>query len=286
METSHSNLPDEHNSASLSPQAPSTSTTSGWEEVRGHQLYWELHGSENERTVVLLHHGLGSVRSWRRQIPAFVARGWRVLAYDRWGYGRSDARPAFEPNFLRHDAMETRNLLDMFGIENACFVGHSDGGSIALLLAAETPSLFERLVVVAAHIYFEPKMVSGIKGIIADAQAPPLRTALKREHGDRAEDLVRAWVDHWLETDLSSLSLIDELPKITCPTLVVQGELDEHATPQHAQDIADGVKDGHLWLIPGVHHMPMHEIPENFNTLVLNFMEGELPSQTKTGTPT
>jgi pimeloyl-ACP methyl ester carboxylesterase len=54
--------------------------------------------------------------------------------------------------------------------------------------------------------------------------------------------------------------------------MVVQGELDEHATPQHAVDIAEGVQRGSLWLIPEVKHMPPHEIPEVFNQQVLQFL--------------
>jgi pimeloyl-ACP methyl ester carboxylesterase len=63
---------------------------------------------------------------------------------------------------------------------------------------------------------------------------------------------------------------------VVCPTLVIQGELDGHATQQHARDIAASVRQGTLWLIPAVHHMPPDEIPHVFNRRLLSFLEPAL----------
>jgi pimeloyl-ACP methyl ester carboxylesterase len=241
-------------------------------ELHGHQLYWERYGDQQDPCVLFLHHGLGSIRSWRRQAPAFVRAGWQVLAYDRWGYGRSDERPSFEYGYLAKDTEEAFQFLEMLKIKELALVGHSDGGSIALLMASEQPARITAMVVVAAHIYFEPLMVGGLDLIEQSTTEPGLIEALEREHGERASRLVRAWVDHWRSTDPHSLNMQDHLAAITCPTLVIQGELDEHATPQHAVDIAEGVQDGHLWLIPKVKHMPPHEIPDLFNNRVLEFL--------------
>lgn len=245
-------------------------------EVSGHQLYWELHGAPDRPVVMFLHHGLGSVRAWRRQIPACEDGGWRVLAFDRWGYGRSDPRPRFDPGFLLQDADETLGLMDALGLGRIAIVGHSDGGTIGLLLAASHPERVERLVVAAAHIYREQATLDGLFTILASAQEPPLKASLQREHGDRWLSLVQAWVGHWTQPEMEGLSLLGELPKVVCPTLVIQGELDEHATHQHARDIAAGVRQGTLWLIPGVHHMPPNEIPHEFNRRLLSFLEPAL----------
>jgi pimeloyl-ACP methyl ester carboxylesterase len=83
------------------------------------------------------------------------------------------------------------------------------------------------------------------------------------------------WISHWLQSDLTGLDMSDRLDQIQCPALVIQGELDEHATPGHAEDIARGVKQGELWLVPDTAHMPPHEIPEKFNQRVLDFLAGE-----------
>ena len=253
---------------------PSQLQDSGSLDVNAHQLYWERYGDLQDPTVLLLHHGLGSIRSWRRQIPAFVKAGWQVLVYDRWGYGRSDERPHFQHAYLASDTEEAFQVLQALDIEELALVGHSDGGSIALLMASDQPSRFTAMVVVAAHIYFEPMMTEGLGLIAQSALDSALIEALKREHGERAPRLIHAWVEHWRSADSQSLNMLDRLSTVSCPTLVVQGEHDEHATPQHAMDIEEAVQDGHLWLIPNVKHMPPHEIPEMFNQRVLEFLAG------------
>jgi pimeloyl-ACP methyl ester carboxylesterase len=222
--------------------------------------------------VLFLHHGLGSIRSWRHQVPAFVEAGWQVLAYDRWGYGRSDERPSFENGYLAKDSEEAFQFLEALDIKELALVGHSADGSIALLMASEQPARFTAMAVVAAHTYFEPKVVDGLELIAHSITEPGVIKALEREHDERTSRLVRAWVEHWLSSNLHSLSMQDRLTAVICPTLVIQGELDEHATPQHAVDIAEGVQDGYLWLIPKVKHMPHHEIPNLFNHRVLEFL--------------
>jgi pimeloyl-ACP methyl ester carboxylesterase len=62
------------------------------------------------------------------------------------------------------------------------------------------------------------------------------------------------------------------LSKIICPTLVVQGEADEHATPQHARDIADSIPGADLWLLPKAAHMLPQDNPDIFNKKLLAFL--------------
>lgn len=250
----------------LSPAA------SGRLELNGHQLYWESHGGPAAPVALLLHHGLGSIRSWKRQIPDLVEAGWRVLAYDRWGYGKSEPRPRFLSGFLQADAAECHQLLAALEIQRCVVIGHSDGGSIALMLASRHPGLVTRLVVVAAHIYVEPKMQVGLRLIERQATVEPLKGALQREHGQRGAALAQRWVRHWEDSDPTELDLQPLLSDVRCPTLVIQGEQDEHATPQHARDIASAIPEAELWLIPQVGHMPPQQIPQEFNRRMLEFL--------------
>ncbi len=230
--------------------------------------------------MVLLHQGLGSIAEWRKLVPATTAAGWQVLAFDRWGYGRSDPRPSFAWDFLRHDAEEALALFDELGLGRVALVGHSDGGTIALLLAARYPARVSRLVAVAAHIYYESVTGGGVAAIAQAASAPPLSDSLLREHGEKGQALAVAWTTRWLDPQMRSLSLRTELSDIRCPTLVIQGELDEHATPQHAIDIAAGIPGAVLWLVPGAHHMLPLECPDAFNRRVLEFLAPAFASAT------
>ena len=116
---------------------------------------------------------------------------------------------------------------------------------------------------------------------IEEDAASSLSTALKREHGERAPDLVKAWLSCWLRHGLITLDLVEELPKVRCPTLVIQGAEDQHATLQHARDIANGIQGASLWLIPGVGHMPTHEIPGAFNQRILAFLKNDQTAENR-----
>ena len=248
----------------------------GHVEVCDHRLYWELHGPAQGPLLVLLHHGLGSIRSWRKQLPFFTARGWQTLAFDRWGYGRSDARPVFEADFMQQDAEEALELLRLLGVKRASFLGHSDGGTISLMLAAKHPRLVERLVLIAAHIYWEPKTVASIRKIRSASEDPVMVKAWQREHGEKGLALVNGWADGWLQEQMGALNLMSELARIPCPVLVIQGEQDEYATIAQAHDLAEGISSADLWLIPGAGHMPTLEMPEAFNEKVLSFLSNSV----------
>ena len=60
--------------------------------------------------------------------------------------------------------------------------------------------------------------------------------------------------------------------QIACPTLIVQGLDDEHATAQHARDIAAAIPGAELWLVPGAGHMLPQDFPEEFNQRMLKFL--------------
>ena len=130
--------------------------------INGHNLNVERNGPENRPCVVLLHHGLGSVKAWRGQMSALVDAGYHVIAYDRWGYGGSDGRPGLDLPTFTTDIDDLHILLEQLGIRRAALVGHSDGGTIALYYAAQYPDEVTCLVTVAAHIYVEARMEPGI----------------------------------------------------------------------------------------------------------------------------
>jgi pimeloyl-ACP methyl ester carboxylesterase len=63
------------------------------------------------------------------------------------------------------------------------------------------------------------------------------------------------------------------LSQLRCPALVIQGLEDEYATPQHARDIAEGIPEAELWLVPEVGHMVPRDAPEEFNERLLEFLD-------------
>ena len=241
--------------------------------INSRNLYVEAHGPETGPPVVLLHHGLGSTRAWRRQIPVLAEAGYHVIAYDRWGYGKSESRPDLNAPGFEDDLDDLHRLLEIFDLPTVMLIGHSDGGTIALYYAMQYPEKVAALVTVAAHIYLEPKMEPGIQGIRQTFEGDPrFRDGLHRLHGDKFELVFFNWFDGWHTPKALAWDLRPHLPEIACPTLVIQGEDDEHATPQHAHDVAEGIPDAELWLVPGAKHMLPQDSPEVLNLKLLEFL--------------
>src|SRR5262249_43604564 len=102
------------------------------------EYVWHGPGPDAAPTLVFLHEGLGCVTRWR-DFPEELATavGCGALVYSRGGYGGSDRNPPpWGPRFLHREALVVLpEVLDAAGVRRAVLVGHSDGGSIALIYA-------------------------------------------------------------------------------------------------------------------------------------------------------
>lgn len=239
-----------------------------------HQLHIEEFGVMNEPTVVLLHHGLGSTASWMDLIPELVASGYRVIAYDRWGYGRSQARKELSiPNFLE-DIEDLNAIADKFCETPFSIIGHSDGGTLGLYYASYYPEKVNCLICIAAHIYVEPKMIEGIEAVYQRYQSDKhFQRGMKRVHQQNYPNIFNAWYSGWTKSENLKWDLRPRLSEIECPCLIIQGCLDEHATVQHAIDLAEAIVDSQLWLIDNIGHMVLKEAAHDVKKGILSFLE-------------
>lgn len=241
--------------------------------INGHTLHTEQHGPENGPPVVLLHHGLGSTRAWKKQIPVLTHAGWRVIVYDRWGYGRSQDRVGIDMPLFRQDQDDLLALLDVLELDRLPLVGHSDGGTISLYAASRSPERFSALVSIAAHIYVEPKMDQGIESVrLAWEHDEGFRHAMQKVHPGKAESVFANWYGGWHCPECLDWDMRLTLAGIKCPAFIVQGLQDEHATPQHAVDLAAGIPGAELWLVEGAAHMLPQDQPVPFNTRLVEFL--------------
>ena len=223
--------------------------------------------------MVLLHHGLGSTRAWRRQMHPLAEAGFRTIAYDRWGYGKSDPRPQLSMPRFDDDQYDLLALMSRLNLEQASLVGHSDGATIALYFAASHPERVVSLVTIAAHIYMEAKMQAGIWGVRQMFQNDDeFLRRFQRLHGEKYQQVFDNWFYGWTKAEHLSWDMRPVLGQIRCPALVIQGLEDEHATPQHAQDLAAALPEAELWLLPQVGHMLPRDAARAFNERVLAFL--------------
>jgi pimeloyl-ACP methyl ester carboxylesterase len=255
-------------------------------DINGHLISVHTDGPENGPAVVLLHHGLGAVRSWKEQIPVLAAAGYRVVAYDRWGHGRSSPREVWSMPYFKEDLADFKVLLDELQLDQAALVGHSDGGKIAMYYTVDNPKRINCLLIVSTHIYIEPKMRVGIQSMRRDFENDhKFQRKMRRVHGENSEALFWGWFNGWNNPANQDWDMRPTINKITCPTLVVQGLEDEYASNQHAQNAAAAIPGAELCLVPGAEHMLPQDFPEEFNQQMLKFLGkthpvGQMEAQT------
>src|SRR5271169_3510892 len=139
------------------------------------------------QTIVMLHEGLGSIALWKDFPQRLAARtGCRVLAYSRYGHGSSEKLTEKRPvDFMHHEGEAVLpELLDKLNIEQPILLGHSDGGSIALIFAGRFPDRARVLVLEAPHVFVEELSVTSIAAAKVAYQTTGLRNKLGIYHGD------------------------------------------------------------------------------------------------------
>jgi pimeloyl-ACP methyl ester carboxylesterase len=237
------------------------------------QQWW---GDDDARRppLVLLHEGLGSVGLWRT-FPAAIAEATRrrVMAYSRAGHGASDP-PALPhtTQFMHGEARLLPSILDAAGIDRAILLGHSDGGSIALIAAAEFPSRVDALVLEAPHVFVEDVSIESIQRTTTAYRSGLLRPLLARHH--RHVDVAfNGWSDVWLDPAFRQWNLQAYLPRITCPVLAIQGEADEYGTLKQIDAIAHQVAGRVTRLVlPACGHSPHRDRPQDVLNAVTAFV--------------
>lgn len=235
--------------------------------------------------VVLLHAHTGTSESWVKQIPALVKAGYRVIAYDRAGSGKSVLRPGMKP---LSSAEDLDALADALKLDTFDIVAVAHGGYVAADYAAWRPKRVKSLVVAASGL----GIPVGPKG---DAAADALRTrsALPgfaqwppevRELSPSYRGINPDGVARWKEIEKHSMQpgAIDPPPRtpntygkiasLTMPILVVAGDVDL-TTPSAAIRLWAKHLKAYDWaLIPEAGHSVNWEQPDAFNAAVIGFL--------------
>ncbi len=222
-------------------------------------------GTAARAPIVFLHEGLGSVAQWQgkggywpAQVCAATGRaGW---VYSRQGYGQSDTvvdvrgpsrglngqrQGRLQPDYLHREAyVVLPELLRLLGIERPVLLGHSDGGSIALLYASRFA--VEACVVLAPHVLVEDISLRAIAAArdayLASTHAPSgLRQRLARYHHD-VDCAFWQWNDVWLSEGFRNFDIRAECSRITAPVLAIQGHEDPYGSMLQIDAIAQALE--------------------------------------------
>ncbi len=244
-------------------------TVQGRVEHNGAHIWYATFGSG--APVVLLHGGLGHSGNWSYQVPVLTANGYRVIAIDTRGHGRStcDDRP-FSYELLATDVLA---VLDVLGVHTASYVGWSDGAVVALTVAMQAPTRARGVVFFACAM--DP---SGLKPL--DGSMPILSRVYRRHAEDyrrlsptpdRFEQFSEA-VQKMMTTEPNYSA--DELHAIATRVFVLRSSNDEFIKPEHADYLARTIPDARLVELRGVSHFAPWQRPRQFNETLLACLTG------------
>jgi 3-oxoadipate enol-lactonase len=267
----------------------------GFAEIEGARIYYEMAG--DGPYLVLVHAGIADQRMWNDQYQVFRSH-YRVVRYDMRGFGKSPMSPG--PFSNRQDLYR---LLVFLGIKQTHIIGSSMGGLTVIDFALEHPEVTNSLVLVAAA-------VSGFQ-FHGEPPAQVLELITARREGDfnRAAELhVQIWADGFrrgsghadahMRERVRQMSLdalanqadylkqtgfvmeepltppaMERLNKIAVPTLVLAGDLDDENVMIVADTLVEHIPGARKEIISGTAHLPSMEKPEEFNRLVLGFLQ-------------
>ncbi len=265
---------------------PLTCTTAqsectGYAEVNGPHMYYELHGSG--LPLVLIHGGGSTIgTNFGRVLPA-LSRSHRIIAVELQAHGHSGDRPTAES--FRQDADDVAELLRQLGVPAADVLGFSNGGQTALELGLHHPNQIRRLVVASAFYdrdgapaafwqAMDHAQFSDMPQIYKDAYSkinPDPAALLNMFHKDAARmQGFQGWTD-------------DDIRSIRARTLVVIGDRDV-VRPEHAVEMSELLPNGRLAILPGTHGSYMGEamspdpgskIPDLFTAMVDEFLAAD-----------
>lgn len=230
----------------------------------------------NKTTIVFLHDSLGCTRLWK-DFPSIVekALNCNVLCYDRQGYGQSAPFSISKRNnsYLKTEAEVLSSILEKFKLTDVILFGHSDGGSIALLAAGLYPDKIKAIITEGAHVFVEEETITGIKEAQKLYESTNLKEKLFKYHGTKTEMVFNMWVNTWLSETYQSWNIEKYLSLITCPSLIIQGELDEYGTLQQVNSIINQTKgDAQALIIPNIGHSPHKEAPDIVVNAIKDFI--------------
>jgi pimeloyl-ACP methyl ester carboxylesterase len=248
---------------------------------------WFTDSGGSGQPIVLLHAITGTSESWEPQAAAFSRAGYRVIAFDRRGWGRSQADPATGPQ-PGHAADDLQALAKFLSLGRFHLVGVAGGGFVALDYAAAHPESLSSLVIAASTGSVSDKE---IQDVITRIEIPGIRTlpAHFREVGASYRGVNPEGTKRWLEIEeharqgdapaqpLQSPNTFAKLATITTRTLVVAADADLIAPPGLMKIWARHVKGAQWTTVPDAGHSIAWEQPALFNEIVLRFLKGGQP---------
>jgi pimeloyl-ACP methyl ester carboxylesterase len=243
-------------------------------------LNYFVHEAENTRPPLILIHGAGGFHlSWPPHLRRL--RGRTVYALDLNGHGKSagDGRSTVDEH-----VRDVLRFMETVGVQSACLAGHSMGGAIAISIAIHHPGRVDSLVLVStgAKLRVAPAMLdaSAQPDLFPQAVEVVIENSFSPHVDLRVRELTKQRMlsipPQTLHADLlacDAFDMLDSLPCISAPTLILCGSEDLMTPPKYSQSLRDRIPGAKLELIPDAGHMLMLEKPDEVQELMEVFLD-------------
>lgn len=244
-----------------------------------HSRFIRNSADTEQPVLVFLHEGLGCVEMWKT-FPLELSQkaGLNALIYDRTGYGKSGKRKENrQKDDLHKEAWEILpHLLRQLRIHSPLLVGHSDGGTIALLYAAKFAHT-KAVITEAAHVIVEEITLQGIRKTVDLYENDNLKQRLQKYHGKNTDNVFYNWANLWLSNEFANWTITADIETIRCPVLALQGADDEYGTIRQPDLICKHAgQQATQVIIEDCAHIPHFQAKEKTLTLMTDFIIKQL----------
>lgn len=228
------------------------------------RLYYEQLGAADAPPLILLHGGLGQIESFNAITP-HLAKHWRLIGIDSRGHGMSTRGSAtLTYQRMQHDVQQ---LIDHLELERVNLIGHSDGGIVALRLAASQAVRVDKLVTIGAH--WALKEDDPTRALYAGITAAKWRNLFADEvaHYETINPqpdfarLLEAVRELWLDDSENGYPAAG-VRHITAPLLAVRGDQDRLVSRANAMELVEQVPGAQLLNLALADHSPHESHPQ------------------------
>jgi pimeloyl-ACP methyl ester carboxylesterase len=245
---------------------------------------WFIDTGGTGEPVVLLHPNTGTSETWEPQIAALSQAGYRVIAFDRRGWGKSFAieQPGGKIGSIAEDL---DGLVEHLKLDKIHLLGVAGGGFIAMDYAAWRPERLRSLIVGASTGMIQDKEIADF---IARITIPGIRDLSPhyREIGPSYRGANPEGVKRWIEIDeharqpgagfqplMRTPNTLAKIATIPTPTLVIAADADLLAPPGLMRIWAAHLRNHEWAMIHDAGHALTWEQPGRFNDIVLDFLQ-------------
>jgi len=266
-----------------------TGVAAGAPRLRDHVHGGTFFKCDGQGDPVVLIHGVGLDHAMWEQQAAGLQDRFLVIRYDMLGHGQSAHPP--DERALGDFVRQLHQLLMNLNIARASIVGFSMGGLVAREFAATYPEMTQKLVLMNTVFRRTPEQQAavigryelaktggiqdGIEAAVARWFSPEfiganpdvIRQIEARLRGNDPSGYLKAYRVFATSEDPASNPLA-----ITCPTLVMTGELDSGSTPEMTRALAEAIPGAKTEILTGLRHMAAVEDPARVNTILADFL--------------